>query len=355
MFTFITLFILWFVVGFIAYYSLQREADPVLSRYFHLILFAILVVFATFRDGSVLLDYNAYLDMFHSERTNFHVESSFYLIRSISKLLSYPGEYVMFFIYALLGIGFKYYAIKKYSPLVMFSLCVWISSYYILQDFIQMRASVAGGILLLIIPLIEQKKYKQAIPLFILAFMFHNSAIVFAPIFFMNSKSINWKVWTGAYLVICFMNISGFNFYKYLNEALSLLPLGFVNSRIKGYLIREYSSMGGQVSMFAPYIMLQTVACFVSMYKIDKLKEITPIAILAVKVTFLGIFIYSLSIPGVSMRLAELLSTATIYLYPLIIYWYSDRYILMGGYGTPCIINAYAKFRVSEAFYPNMK
>lgn len=330
MYTIISLYILLFVLSFIAYYSLQRNVDISLYRTFHLLLFAFLVVFSTFRNGDILPDYTNYLKFFHSNNTDFHIEPSFYVIKSIAKAFSGENQYTLFFIYALLGIGTKYYAITKYSPYVMYSLCIWVSSAYIVQDMIQIRASVAGGLLLIIIPLIERRKLYMAGLLTFIAFLFHNSAIIFIPIFFLNSKSINWKFWTICYFILLAINLTGINFYKYLNQLINIIPTGLINERISKYLVREYA-MGDKINMFAPYIMLQTITCFGSMYMINKLKEHSSISILLVKTSFIGIFIYNLAIPGVSIRLSNLLSTVTIFLYPLILKWFPDKYKYIGS------------------------
>lgn len=328
----ISLYILVLLLAFLAYQSLDKEADPFMAKCFHWVLFLFLLLFATFRNGNLLPDYHAYVRAFRMEGQNTHMEQSFYTIRSIARFfLAHHGEFLLFFIYAVLGIGIKYYAIKKYSSYVMFSLCIWVSSFYILQDMIQIRASVAGGLLLVIIPLVQQRRFWIAGLLIFIAFLFHNSAIIFAPVLFMNAQSINRRFWILGYLLAVIVNIIHFDFAFYFNQLLRFIPSGIINERISQYLLREYMANGTRVFMFSPYIIVQTLISMVVLWKIDKIKEVSPFAILLLKVSFFSIYIYSLSIPGVSMRLAELLSTVQVLLFPLVIYCYSVGYKYIGG------------------------
>lgn len=296
------------------------------------IFFLFLVIFATFRDSS-MPDYGEYMNLFHSNYNNSSEdkEISFYYICSLAKFLSpFNGEYFFLFIYAVLGIGIKYYAIKKYSPHVVFSLCIWLSSFFILHDLIQIRAAVTSGLLLFFLPQIQKRKIIKAIIIFLIAFFFHYSAIVFLPIFFINSRTIKWQIWTSCYVILLLINIFNIDISIFINRMLELISGGSVNSRLAVYVTREYAQNEEQVSMFAPYILFQSLVCFISLFSIQRLSSRFPYAIIWLKCCFLSIYIYSLSIPGVSMRLAELLSIPQIFLVPLLIDCFSNKYKQIG-------------------------
>ena len=294
----ISLYILVLLLAFIAYQSLDKKADPFMAKCFHWVLFLFLLLFATYRNGNLLPDYHDYVKAFRMESQNTHVEQSFYVIRSIARFfLAHNGELLLFFIYAVLGIGIKYYAIKRYSSYVMFSLCIWISSFYILQDMIQIRASVAGSLLLIIIPLVQQRRFWTAGLFIFIASLFHNSAIIFVPVLFMNAQSINRRFWILGYSLAVIINITHFDFTSYLNQLLHLIPSGFINERVSWYLLREYMANNTRMFMFSPYIIVQTLISMTVLWKINKVKEFSPFAILLLKVSFFSIYIYSLSIP----------------------------------------------------------
>lgn len=120
MITALFLYILVICVGIVAYFSLDKKVDTVTALICSALLFVFLLFFAIFRDGSVLPDYKAYVKLFENPHRNMHVEESFYLLRSLVKFLS-PSDNVLylFAVYAALGIGIKFYAIKT-----IFSLCI---------------------------------------------------------------------------------------------------------------------------------------------------------------------------------------------------------------------------------------
>lgn len=333
MFTIIYLYIILFVVAIVAYYTLDRQTDKSSARICHLGLFLILLFFAAFRDGNLLPDYGSYIHLYQESTGKRLVEQSFYTIQSISRWF-FPyggGEYLMFFLYSLLGISIKYYAITKYSPYVVFSICIWISSFYILQDMIQIRASVAGSLLLLIIPFIQQRRYIAALVLASVSFYFHNSAIFFFPLMLLNPERINKYFWTLGYVLVIGINLLRVNIGHYIAEFLTFIPKEAFNDRILTYTFRAERYEMNALSMFSPYILYQTIVCFTTMHFAEKLMEKSPYSILLIKTAFIGVFFYGLSIPGVTMRLAELFSTSLILLTPMIIYLFPDYYKRIGG------------------------
>ena len=299
----------------------------------YLILLLFLILFATYRSPE-LPDYQEYMDLFHSTYSDSSndKELSFYIICSIAKFLSpHNGQYWFLFIYATLGIGLKLYAIQKYSPHVIFTFCIWLSSFFILHDLIQIRASIASGLLLLFLPELQKRNRIKAIIIFVCAFFFHYSAIIFIPFFFINPNRIRWKIWVLIYIFLCFVNLLKLDIFIYLNQLLALLPGDIANARLAVYLTRDYTVNEEQMNMFAPYILIQSLTCFVSLLYIKRIQSASPYAIIWLKSCFISIYIYSLSIPGVTTRLAELLSIAQIFLMPMLIDCFTKKYKLLGS------------------------
>ena len=291
-----------------------------------------LILFATFRSPR-LPDYMEYMKLFHTSYTNSSddKELSFYIICSIAKLVSLnDGKFLFLLIYAVLGISIKLIAIKKYSVHVILSLCVWLSSFFILHDLIQIRASVASGLLLLFLPQVQKRNMVKAFILFIFAFYFLYSALIFLLFFVLNPKTIKLEIWTFFYLISLFINIFNIDIFVVINKILDILPINSINSRLSVYLMNDYTISEEQTNMFSPYIIMQTIICFVVLFSIRKIAIISPYAIIWLKSCFLSIYIYSLSIPGVTMRLAELLSVPQIFLVPLIINCFPNKYKKLG-------------------------
>lgn len=334
MLTIVSLYVILAVASLVACLSLNRSDKNLDMRIYYAVMFVLLLFFAAFRNGELLPDYDNYQEYFRIKAELPYVEPSFYTIRSIARFLSFDGdgEYMMFFIYALLGISLKYYAILKYSPYATFSICIWISSMFILHDMIQMRASVASGILLILIPILYQRKLAVAIILMVIAFCFHNSAMFFVILLFLNPHKIDKRFWAACYVAVVVMNLTKFSFANFMPTVTQFLPDMF-KGRMANYMYAVEHGDIHSVSMYAPYIMYQTLVCFTTMCFAEKLKAIAPYSIILIKTAFIGVFIYGLSVPGVSMRVAELFSTSLILLTPMLINCMSLRYRKLAGGG----------------------
>lgn len=280
---------------------------------FNILILLYFIIFVTFRDGNLLPDYSEYIDMFYNPEVR-AVEQSFIIISDLSKTFSF-GLIGMFFIYAFISISIRYYAIYKHSPFFLFSLCIWISSFLILHDMIQIRGAVSSALMLIIIPLLYEKKYIKSFILTILAFCFHRSALCLFAIFFLKPDRINKKIWISFYLIAIVINITFSDIISSLgiNEVLSMIKL----IENDGY---DLGKTFETLSMFGPYILLQSITYIFCLIKIDKILPHYPQAILCIKIGFLSVIIYSLPLGVVSLRIAELLSTVYIYAFPLLLY-----------------------------------
>ena len=111
----------------------------------------------------------------------------------------------------------------------------------------------------------------------------------FVPVLFMNAQSINRRFWILGYSLAVIINITHFDFTSYLNQLLHLIPSGFINERVSWYLLREYMANNTRMFMFSPYIIVQTLISMTVLWKINKVKEFSPFAILLLKVSFFSI------------------------------------------------------------------
>lgn len=287
-----------------------------------------LIIIVTFREAGLNGDYAAYVQMFQFPQSYIgDVESSLFLLRSISVSFS-SSPIGFFFLYALIGIAVKYYAIIKYAPNILYSFCVWIAYIYILHDMIQIRAAVTSGIFLLMIPAIYKRQFVRFCILFLLAFFFHHSAIIFVFLFFIKRDRINPYFWSSIYIFFLLANIFSIDIYGIVNQLLMRLPAGLY-SRIGNI---DFSILSNnRMTIYSRYILVPTIIAFGCLFNIKRLQLIYPYTILCVKITFIAIFIYSLSLPIVSVRLCELLLANLIYLCPLCMFWYSNEYKIILG------------------------
>ncbi len=290
------------------------------SRLFNILFCLILILFVGFRDGENMPDYSNYLEWFQHPGQR-GVEESFFLILNSIKSIGAPKIF-LFVIYAAISVSIRYYAIIKYSPLQMFSMAAWFSFILILHEMIQIRAAVASALMLFLIPLIFNKRYIAAFIVIIISFLFHRSALIFILLFFINTKKDYWWFWTGCYLLILFLYIQGLQPL----EALGINALiGEEISLIDGEA-REIIGEKDLPNMLNAISLIETVTCFLILFRIKKISEIYPMAKIWLKIGFISITIYGTGIYIISVRLAEMFSTVFIFLMPLVYYCFDGKY-----------------------------
>ena len=293
------------------------------------IIILFLVCFVTFREATLNGDYNVYIQYFQSPKSySLEIEKSFFYIRSIVESVS-GSFYLLLFIYALLGVTLKYFAIKKYSPNFLYSFCAWISFVFLLQDMIQIRVAVSSGLMLWAIPLICQQKRVIVLILIAIAFYFHNSAIILLLFLFLDSKAIRPNLWIGVYVILFIINVLHVNLYGYILQIFNLLPAS-LSYRI-GFFDPDILGDSERPILYSRYILIPTIITFVSLFYRNRLQRICPYTILCIKSCFVAIYVYSLSVPILSVRICELLLIPLIYLLPLCLYWYRGTYAQLLG------------------------
>lgn len=291
----------------------------------HIIGALLLTLIVAFRDGSCLPDYNEYVQSYEAGgRTSGGVEPTFYLISYFAKNTGW-GVMAMFFIYALFSVSIRYYAIYKYAPYFLFSLATWASTMLLLHDMIQIRAAVASALLLIILPLLYRRRIVPALILMMIAFFFHRSAIIFLPLLFFNTKKDYWWLWITALGVACIINLLKINIFDIFGLTELSQGIQLVEDDIYSLTQRD------MVNIFNPYMLLQIVPCLICIIRIKHIRPVFPEIGLFLKTALTGIIIYSFSLGVVSTRLAELLSTALIFVYPCALNWYSGKYRVILG------------------------
>ena len=138
-----------------------------------------LIIIAGFRDGSEMPDYATYQGLYDqgiSYNFMYLIELSFIYIVKLSHLIASGNAVVLFVIYAILGVSLKLYAITKISTLYFFSLVIYISNYFILQEMIQIRAGVATAFILISLVFVYNRNLKLFLASIGLAIFFHYSS-----------------------------------------------------------------------------------------------------------------------------------------------------------------------------------
>ena len=119
---------------------------------------------------------NTFLN-YTSPNASDNVEYSYILFSQIVNFFT-DDVHVLFLFYALLGVGIKMYAFRKYSSTWFLFLALYISDYYIMHECMQIRTGVLSGLLLVALTKIGDGNRKAADIILLVGLFFHYSALI---------------------------------------------------------------------------------------------------------------------------------------------------------------------------------
>ena len=288
------------------------------NKYAYWGLCIILILFCAFRTIGVDPDSENYETIFKSNENNpkLLVEFSYFFLSGIIKSFSDDVHY-LFLIYAIMGITIKFYALRQLSPLYFLPLVIYFGNYFILHDFIQIRAGVASAMLLLAIKPLSEGNKKRAIVYFLIANVFHYSSLVFYPIlFFSNNLSKTWK-----YALIVIVPVGAILFLLRL-DFLSVLPIPYVQDKIDIYKALTERGYFQELTLKNVSIWIQYAVILYALYFYDTILEKCPMLPLLLKITAYSMACYFAlsSVTVIAGRLHELLGIVELALFPCVCY-----------------------------------
>ena len=286
-----------------------------------------LILVAGFRKGMLggYPDYQEYVYSYIYPENN--LEFSFNIICSIARFIDNGNYYIVFLIYAILGVLIKFFALAKLSNNIYLSLAIYVSFFYPLHDLIQIRAGVATGILLFSVREFYHGCYYKFIGLVVLAACFHLSALLFFILPFFNRRSFSKSFWillvVCSFIVSCVFNISLLNVAELLQD-------GRISDKIIYYQMAAEDGMIEKPSMFSSFMLLNYFIMILLFVYADKIVLINKYFYTFFKLFLIGIIFYILfvkSIPTMAIRCFELFSISLLILIPLLFYVIKNRSI----------------------------
>lgn len=287
----------------------------------------LIVLISIFIDRSFSPDYYAYID--YLKHDYILLEPTFRIIKLIVN--GFGNEYILFGIYALFGVGIKLYSFPKLTNLLFLTLLFYLCSYWIYQDLIQIRAGVASAIFLFSLPyLIDRNGKKYFITIFI-AILFHYSAIILIPIWFIDSK-LNSK-----YIYIAMIPIAMIMYFINLDliRLLSLIPIDYIQGKIETYSIvsNSLSSRGvllaSEYNPFITWYIIKVLIVEILWFNINSIRKFNRYAVVLLKIFTISISVLWLlsGAPVIATRISEFLSIVQIILVPLLIYSIMPKFV----------------------------
>ena len=183
----------------LAAFQAQKSKSVFISRFLLGIAFVSMVLVAALRDRTIGTDTGSYVGDFNRIRTfadamsngNKGGEYSFWILEWLVHLVS--SEYLFFFLaVALIVVSCYEWIIAEYSANLAITFFIFIAMFYTFF-FNAARQGIACAIFALAIgPLLKRNFIKYAV-IVLLAFLFHNTAIVMLPAFFLVNRAATFK------------------------------------------------------------------------------------------------------------------------------------------------------------------
>jgi len=284
----------------------------------------LLFLLATFRDGNAVRDYRIYVDMYsvvdsHENMGGWVVEYSFFLIAMFVKHVLIDNILFLFAIYALLGIALKFLAVRELTGLIFLSMVIYISNFYILHEFTQIRVGVSSGFMLLCINPINERNFKRFIIFTCCALFFHYSAILLFILWFFRNDRIN------KYIYILIIPLSFIFYFLQINiisVLIHLIPIDYIQQRYNIYLQKQQ-----EMNVFNPVILAKCVIYYVILWKSKLIEKQNKYVNLLLKFEALSLssFILFSQIPAFSVRISQFLGIVEIILIPLVYYAFNPK------------------------------
>lgn len=199
----VSLYIFFYIFALIAEQLKQKDKQMLL-----MLTCVVMALMAGFRDPSLWADTGVYVMSFEDYTRPLYEwsqvdeplgygEYGFYFLGVIFKTFSSNTTAYLTFIAALTFI-FMYKDFKRYCYYPLFGVAAYISRFYLARNFIQIRAGLSYAIILWAVQYISKRDWKRYFFWIIIAYQFHESAILAVPLYFLCMINIKkWHIWTG--------------------------------------------------------------------------------------------------------------------------------------------------------------
>jgi hypothetical protein len=219
----------------------------------------------------------------------------------------------------------KFYGIIKISEFWFFSMLVYLSNIFIIQDMTQIRAGVCSALLLLSIIPLRNKNNAGFFALATLACLFHFSGLVIFLFWFLDTEKINRTIWA-LIIPVCYL---AFLFHLNVSTLSRLIPIASVQAKLNVYFLLQNSVSEAKVNVFSALIAIRIVLVYLFLYKLEFLYTKNKYAIILIKIYLLsiGVIIIAADISTLAFRLNELLSITEVVVIPFLIYLFKPKFL----------------------------
>lgn len=173
------------------------------QRAFLIVICLVLAFMAGLRDVETWNDTGNYVMAFdYNTPTLFHyngnmkgvpyVEKGFYLLSVAIKTLTNDSQAYLVLV-SLVTFFFLFKDFSQYATYPLLGVCIYISRFFVGRNLMQIRAGLAYAIILLGIRYVTERNWKMYFLIIFIAYLFHQSALIAIPLYFMGYIKIKKK------------------------------------------------------------------------------------------------------------------------------------------------------------------
>jgi hypothetical protein len=272
--------ILLFIVFYIFTVLVNNSKIPVKRKeYIYLFSFILVALFVGFRDPEMwndsagyeiaFTDYTKALDNFSFHDKPFgYTEFGFYFVGVIIKTFT-ENSTIYFIIISLITFLFLYIFAKKFCMFPLIGLVVYMGRFMPGRNMMQIRAALAIAVLICGTKYITKQKLWKFLALVVIAYLFHHSAIIAIPVYFMGKLNIR-KIHIFIGIIIAFI-IAGF-YGGLIRDVISNSE--YVNEMASSY-VQEGSEKAWSNTLANPMIYYQCFILFLFTFYERKFAKVT--------------------------------------------------------------------------------
>ena len=188
-------------------------------NYFYFLLILFLSIIVSYKVFGFDLDYSNYLNSFNFSFDN--KEPIFNFIEIIVKWLNLDFSAYLFLV-SFISLSLKFYFFKKYGGYPILTILCYLSTFFWLHEYTQIRASLAIGFSLIFIAKAIEGKHKQSLFFLIFSILSHYSAIINIIIYVLIKLKIKYLIFIflAGILLIFLIDIDSFEEILKINSNL---------------------------------------------------------------------------------------------------------------------------------------
>lgn len=294
------------------------------------ICFYTFIVFCIIFSGMRVLgpdaDYYTYMDIvvFKSEEMLGANELAFTALVWINDVFFNSNFQTFLLMFAAIGVSTKLSALLRYSKIPVLSFSLYIFSYFVLHEYVQIRAGVATGIFLFSIIDLTNQNTKKYFYKALLAIAFHWSSVILLPLYLAIRYTKNWIFYCLPFVGIA-VHISGVNSDTLINYALEPFDI------LKMYY-KLHSGHQEKINAFNLISISQILMFSVFSIIYFRKEKIDAFDHTLYKIFSLALFLFfSLStfgLPVIAFRLSEYLNVVLLLLIPAIASLFKEKLLI---------------------------